>query len=81
MNKNIIKRVLSESEYIINTNSTVREIAKIYNVSKSTVHKDLHDRLLDIDSSLYQEVLKILKYHSLIKHIRGGQSTKRKYLM
>lgn len=70
MNKNIIKRVLSESEYIINTNSTVREIAKIYNVSKSTVHKDLHDRLLDIDSSLYQEVLKILKYHSLIKHIR-----------
>ena len=73
MNKNIIKRVLSESEYIINTNSTVREIAKIYNVSKSTVHKDLHDRLLDIDSSLYQEVLKILKYHSLIKHIRGGQ--------
>lgn len=81
MNKNIIKRVLSESEYIINTNSTVREIAKIYNVSKSTVHKDLHDRLLGIDSSLYQEVLKILKYHSLIKHIRGGQSTKRKYLM
>ncbi len=81
MNKNIIKRVLSESEYIINTNSTVREIAKIYNVSKSTVHKDLHDRLLDIDSNLYQEVLKILKYHSLIKHIRGGQSTKRKYLM
>lgn len=81
MNKNIIKRVLSESEYIINTDSTVREIAKIYNVSKSTVHKDLHDRLLDIDSSLYQEVLKILKYHSLIKHIRGGQSTKRKYLM
>lgn len=81
MNKNIIKRVLSESEYIINTNSAVREIAKIYNVSKSTVHKDLHDRLLDIDSSLYQEVLKILKYHSLIKHIRGGQSTKRKYLM
>ena len=81
LNKNIIKRVLSESEYIINTNSTVREIAKIYNVSKSTVHKDLHDRLLDIDSSLYQEVLKILKYHSLIKHIRGGQSTKRKYLM
>lgn len=81
MNKNIIKRVLSESEYIINTNSTIREIAKIYNVSKSTVHKDLHDRLLDIDSSLYQEVLKILKYHSLIKHIRGGQSTKRKYLM
>ena len=70
LNKNIIKRVLSESEYIINTNSTVREIAKIYNVSKSTVHKDLHDRLLDIDSSLYQEVLKILKYHSLIKHIR-----------
>ena len=81
MNKNIIKRVLEEAKYMIKTGSTVREMALIFNVSKSTVHKDLHERLLDIDNSLYLEVDKILKYHTDVRHIRGGQSTKRKYLM
>ena len=81
MNKNIIKRVIEEANYIIKTNSTVREMASIFNVSKSTVHKDLHECLLDIDNKLYLEVEKILKYHTDVRHIRGGQSTKRKYLM
>ena len=81
MNKNIIKRVLSEANYMIKTSSTVRDMANIFNVSKSTVHKDLHERLLDIDKKLYIEVEKILKYHTDVRHIRGGQSTKRKYLM
>ena len=81
MNKNIIKRVLEEANYMIKTGITVREMALIFNVSKSTVHKDLHERLLDIDNSLYLEVDKILKYHTDVRHIRGGQSTKRKYLM
>ena len=81
LNKNIIKRVLEEANYMIKTGSTVREMALIFNVSKSTVHKDLHERLLDIDNSLYLEVDKILKYHTDVRHIRGGQSTKRKYLM
>ena len=80
MNKNIIKRVLEEANYMIKTGSTVREMELIFNVSKSTVHKDLHERLLDIDNSLYLEVDKILKYHTDVRHIRGGQSTKRKYL-
>ena len=80
LNKNIIKRVLEEANYMIKTGSTVREMALIFNVSKSTVHKDLHERLLDIDNSLYLEVDKILKYHTDIRHIRGGESTKRKYL-
>ena len=81
MNKNIIKRVLEEANYMIKTGSTVREMALIFNVSKSTVHKDLHERLLDIDNSLYLEVDKILKYHTDVRHIRGGRSTRRKYLM
>lgn len=80
MNKNIIKRVKEETSYIIKTNSTVREIAKIFKVSKSTVHKDLHERLLDIDYKAYLKVEKILQYHTDIRHIRGGESTKRKYL-
>ncbi len=80
MNKSIIKRVLEEAKYIIETNSTVREIAKVFNVSKSTVHKDLHERLTDIDYNSFLKVEKILKYHTDIRHIRGGESTKRKYL-
>jgi len=80
MNKNIVKRVLNEANYIIDTKKTVREIAKVFNVSKSTVHKDLHERLFDINNNLYLEVEKILKYHTDIRHIRGGQSTKEKYL-
>lgn len=80
MNKSIIKRVVEEANYIIDTGQTVRQIAEVFNVSKSTVHKDLHDRLFDIDNKLYIEVEKILKYHTDIRHIRGGQSTKEKYL-
>lgn len=80
MNKAIIKRVIEEAEYIKDTGKTVREIASIFHVSKSTVHKDLHERLIDIDKGLYQDVEKILKYHTDIRHIRGGESTKKKYL-
>ena len=80
MNKDIIKRVCDEANFIVETGFTVREIAKVFNVSKSTVHKDLRDRLLEIDYDLYQNVEKILKYHADVRHIRGGESTKKKYL-
>ena len=77
----IKKRVLEESIYIINTDNTIREVAKKFNVSKSTVHKDLTDRLKVIDDEVYIKVSNILKYHLDIRHIRGGESTKRKYLL
>jgi len=80
MNKAIIKRVVDEANYIIKTGSTVREMSKIFNVSKSTVHKDLHERLIEIDENLYKKIEEILKYHIEIRHIRGGFSTKNKYL-
>ena len=80
MNSNIVKRVIEEANYIIETEKTVRELASIFKVSKSTVHKDLHERLLEIDEKKYMEVDNILKYHIDIRHIRGGESTKRKYL-
>ena len=79
MNSLIIKRVLEEANYMLNTNETIREIAKVFNVSKSTVHKDLHERLQDINISLYEEIDSILKYHIDVRHIRGGESTKKKY--
>lgn len=81
MSDYIKKRVLEESIYIINTEDTIREVAKKFKVSKSTVHKDLTDRLFVIDKELYIKVSNILKYHLDIRHIRGGESTKRKYLL
>lgn len=80
MNKRIIKRVLDESNYIVETRNTIREASNVFGVSKSTVHKDITERLLEIDSDLYNKVSSILKYHIEIKHIRGGEATKRKFL-
>jgi len=80
LRSDIKERVLDETLYIIRTNSTVREMAKVYGVSKSTVHKDLHERLKELDMKLYFQVDKILKYHIDVRHIRGGQSTRNKYL-
>ena len=76
----INKRVLEEANYIIQTGKTVREIASLFKVSKSTVHKDLHERLLKIDKEKYKNVEDILKYLIDIRHIRGGESTRKKYL-
>lgn len=76
---NINERVLKETDYLIDTNKTIREIAKKFQVSKSTVHKDLSDRLKKINRERYLEVKKILDYHLKIRHIRGGIATKQKY--
>lgn len=79
MNSLIIKRIINETNYIIETKKTVREIAKVFNVSKSTVHKDLYERLSYINLPLYEQVKKILIYHKKIRHINGGNATKKKY--
>lgn len=79
MNNRIYNRVISEAEYIILNDKTIRETSYIFGVSKSTVHKDMRDRLYLIDKLLYEKVSNIMKYHTDIKHIRGGESTKRKF--
>ena len=79
MENPIHKRTVEEADYMIGTGKTVREIAGVFKVSKSTVHKDLHERLLEIDPIRYEKVNKILQYHVDIRHIRGGESTKQKY--
>ena len=80
MKGSIKKRVLLEANYIIKTKETIREIAKKFNVSKSTVHKDLQERLKECDLNIYNSVNQILKFHTCIRHIRGGESLKKKYL-
>ncbi len=80
MDKRIFDRVMSECKYIIDTGKTVREIARDFNVSKSTVHKDLRERLFQIDLDLYNSVSNILQYHTLVRHIRGGDATRLKFI-
>ena len=80
MNNKIYDRVVNEAKYIISTNKTIREVSCVFGVSKSTVHKDMKDRLYFIDKCLYEKVSSVMKWHADIKHIRGGESTKRKFL-
>ena len=79
MNNKIYKRIIEEANYIISTNKTIRDVAKYMKVSKSTVHKDLHERLLEIDEKLYEKVDIILQKHLQIRHINEGNATKLKY--
>lgn len=76
----IEERVLDIADYIIESNSTVRETAKRFGVSKSTVHKDVAERLMQINPALAQEVRKVLDVNKAERHIRGGQATREKYL-
>ena len=76
----IEERVLCIADDIIENGTTVREAAKKFRISKSTVHKDVTERLLSINPSLAAEVRKILDLNKQERHIRGGLATKEKYL-
>ena len=65
--------------YIIETKSTVRQTAKKFNISKSTVHKDISERLEKVNTSLARDAKKVLEINKAERHIRGGMATKRKY--
>ena len=75
----IRKRVREVGHYIYETKATVRQAAKIYGVSKSTIHKDVTERLRKIDPSLARRVKEVLEFNKAERHIRGGEATRRKY--
>ncbi len=75
----IEERVLALAEYIVSTNSTVRAAAKRFKVSKSTVHKDVTERLQEISPSLAAQVKSVLDVNKAERHIRGGLATREKY--
>ncbi len=79
MNDVIWKRAIEIGEYITDTRSTVREAASIFGVSKSTVHKDVTERLPKIRPQLAKMVREILDINKAERHIRGGEATRRKY--
>ena len=76
----IEERAVKLAHYIIETKETVRSTAKRFGVSKSTVHKDVSDRLLKINPVLAKEVREILDENKAERHLRGGMATKLKYL-
>ena len=73
------ERAVAIALYIIENNSTVRKAAKKFGISKSTVHKDVSERLKTINSILYHQVKRILDVNKQERHIRGGLATQRKY--
>ena len=75
----IEERAIKTAEYIIETKATVRQTARKFGVSKSTVHKDITQALRKINKPLYWEARKILELNKQERHIRGGEATKRKY--
>jgi putative DeoR family transcriptional regulator (stage III sporulation protein D) len=75
----IKERTIKIGRCLVETKNTVRAIAKQFGVSKSTVHKDLTERLPEINPELANQVKGILEYHKSIRHLRGGEATKIKY--
>lgn len=80
MDKIIIKRVNNIADYIIDTKDTIRNTAKVFKVSKSTVHKDIQERLYEIDIDKYNKIKTIMNEHIETRHIKGGESTRQLFL-
>ena len=80
MHDYILQRVMEIGTYMLETGYTVRQAAQIFGVSKSTVHKDITERLPQINAQLAQEVRKVLERNKAERHLRGGEATRHKYL-
>lgn len=76
----IEERAIDIATYIIECNATVRQTAKQFGISKSTVHKDVTERLMQINPNLAKEARKVLDVNKSERHIRGGLATREKYL-
>jgi len=79
MQEYIQKRVLEICTYILETQATVRQAAQLFDVSKSTVHKDMTERLPSLNKELANQVRKVLEYNKSERHLRGGEATRKKY--
>lgn len=79
MQEYIEKRVIEVSDYLLVTGATVRQAANKFGVSKSTIHKDLVERLPELDKKRYEQVKLVLDNNKAERHLRGGEATKQKY--
>ncbi len=79
MQEYIAQRCMCIAEYIIETKATVRQAAQKFGVSKSSVHKDMGERLPHVHDALAKEVAQVLAYNKAVRHLRGGAATREKY--
>ena len=80
MYQDLKERIILEGKYIVENGATVRQTASVFHYGKSTVHKDVAERLKNIDKRLYKKVKKVLEMNLSERHIRGGEATRQKYL-
>ncbi len=80
MDETIARRVLTVARYMLEHRATVRQAAKVHGLSKSSVHKDMILRLPQLDARLGREVAALLKYNKAVRHLRGGEATRQRYL-
>lgn len=79
MQEHIYERVLRIAAYVVENSATVRQTATVFAVSKSTVHKDITERLPEIDPELAVQVRQVLDINKSERHLRGGEATRKKY--
>ena len=79
MQEYIQKRVLEICAYILETQATVRQAASVFQISKSTVHKDMTERLPSLDRALARQIKAVLEHNKAERHLRGGEATRKKY--
>lgn len=75
----IAERVIETADYLLKSGCTIREVAQVFCVSKSTAHKDLAQRLKQLDAEKYEKVCKALDDNWAERHLRGGEATRMKY--
>ncbi len=79
MRSNIKKRILKEADFIIESRNTIRQAAEYFRTSKSTIHKDISERLQKIDRLKHEKIEAIMQEHTELRHIKGGEATRKKY--
>lgn len=79
MDESITRRCVTAAQYMLEKRATVRQAAAHFGLSKSSVHKDMCVRLPKIDARLGKEVAALLEYNKAVRHLRGGEATKRRY--
>lgn len=79
MQNYIRKRAVKVAQHILLTSATVRQTAEVFGISKSTVHKDVSERLPRINKELAEQVKQILEHNKAERHLRGGEATRKKY--
>lgn len=79
MKNHLEERTICIAKHIADQNTTVRMAAQFFGLSKSTVHKDMENRLRQLDPELYRRVRSVLMHNKSVRHLRGGEATRRKY--